>query len=136
MIPVDEFRTENKDIEDLCQILDRVVAELDTAGNAVVRELIDRFIKQVDEHLSHESREAYSELLNNGDAQAHKVAEQFLENTKELHRLCEQNKKHWKQVKSGTGQRSHFGTDFRDLIRLVRERINLENERLFPLVSA
>lgn len=136
MIPIEELRTENRAIEELCQVLSRV-ADLPTLEqNSVICELIDRFIARVDKHLEHESRDVYKDLLHGHGAQAKTVAEQFLDNSHELHRLCERYKKRWtKNRKCAAGNGEGLGADISEFVDLVRARIALENERLFPLLG-
>ena len=51
MIPIEEFRNENQEIRDLCNILNLVIEEFTMRNNSVVSELLDRFADRVTAHL-------------------------------------------------------------------------------------
>lgn len=137
MIPVEALRAENQGIEDLCQILEKVIEDMEVNKNPVVCELVERFLNQVEAHLTHESRSVYRELLKQGDKQAKNTLDQFMHNARRLKGVCDQHKKTWKQMREQTEQSKPegFGQEFREFIQLVRDRISLENERLFPMFA-
>ena len=63
MIPVVEFRAENKEIRDLCTVLSTTISNYGMRNNSVIRELLERFTNRVATHLAHEDRSIYRDLL-------------------------------------------------------------------------
>jgi hypothetical protein len=134
VIDIDELKNENRDLGEL---RDALAALVDHVGmdNQVVREMVDRFVGKVGAHLLHESRSIYTELLEHGDEHARQVAGQFLDNTHELNRIFAKYSKRWCRYCEEGGDADMVRDDTRAVMRLVDERIALENGRLFPLVA-
>jgi hemerythrin-like domain-containing protein len=131
MLPVAELEAENREIQDLRVILSVLISHSDLRHNTVFCELLDRFRKRLENHLNHESRALYPEMLSNRDHDLNQVAEKFVANTHELERILAGYTKRWcKNYHSG--DRDHFLDETREIFRLVDERLHLETSRLFP----
>ena len=134
MLPVAELVAENKEINDLREILSVLIAHSDLRNNTVFCELLDRFRKRLESHLNHESRALYPEMLSNRDHDLNQVAEKFVDNTHELERILTGYTKRWcKHYHSG--DRDHFIHETQEIFRLVDERLHLETNRLFPALT-
>jgi succinate dehydrogenase flavin-adding protein (antitoxin of CptAB toxin-antitoxin module) len=133
MIPVEELRRENSEIKDLSDIIYGLVSNPSLRENAVFCELLERFQNKLDDHLKHEARSIYPELLNHDDANVKQIAKSFLGNTHELERLLSKYAKRWcKHVNSEN--HAEFENETKEIFRLVNERIQLEENHLFPVL--
>ena len=123
---------------DLTTALAVLIEQLELRTNRLVCELLQRFSKRVNAHLREESRSLYQDLLTaRPEPDARLILGQFLDNTEELKRLCNQYSRKWcKPGMEGEGDTQQFLHDTRDIFRLVRQRIELENKRLLPLIAA
>jgi hemerythrin-like domain-containing protein len=134
MIPVSELQSENKQIDDLRAILSVLIANADLRDNEVFCELLDRFRTKLENHLNHESRALYPEMLSHRDHDINQVAASFVDNTHELERILHGYTKRWcKNYRSG--DRELFVNETQEIFRLVDERLNMETTRLFPALT-
>ena len=134
MIPVNEFRTENQEISNLCAVLHTLLGNDKVITNPIVCELFERFHKQVGEHLEHEDRSAYGELLRHHGDTATRLAAEFMENTHELKKILHKHNKKWC---NGANEKdiSHFKQETMDLFKLVDQRLSIEEHKLFPILQ-
>ena len=133
MIPVQEFRTENKEIRDLCEILNLAVNEYKLQNNAILCELLDRFLARVHEHLIHEDRSVYRDLLKQHSEDSERIAQKFLGNTQELKRILGEYRRGWCRKKHSEAEHAKYAEESREIFRLVCDRLNFEEQTIFPL---
>lgn len=135
MIPIKELQAENAEITDLCTVLNTLLADQETINSPIVCELLIRFTKAVNAHLEHEDRSVYSDLLAEHTDEARKLADRFLNNTHELRRLFKGYEKDW--CKSGFNGRhkAAFVDESREMFRLVCDRVEFENQKIFPIFA-
>ena len=67
MIPIAELRNENIEIENLRKILAVLVGNAEMHTNSIFCELLERFQAKLNNHLKHEARSLYPDLLTNDD---------------------------------------------------------------------
>jgi len=134
MVSVEELRKENDEIVELCTILSTVVENVELLGNSVYQELLQRFRYKVRDHLAHEDRSVYQDMVANGDQASRRVASQFMGNTHELKRLFAGYDRRWRRGRAPDGDRDAYVDDTKELFRLVCARVKLESEKLFPLL--
>ena len=132
MIPLEEFKSENREIKDLCTILDYSVDRYSLRGNQIVCELLERFTDRVNAHLSHEYRSIYSDLLNQHTEDANKIADKFLGNTQQLKRVLNEYKKDWCRNPHNEEEHAGYVDESRQIFKLVCDRIRFEEETIFP----
>ena len=132
MIPVEEFKTENSEIRDLCDILSITIDQYSLRKNHIVCELFDRFTQRVNAHMSHEDRSIYRDLLKEHTAEADKLADKFLGNTQELKRIFKQYMNGWCKNPHSEEQHAKYVDESREIFRLVCDRITFEEEKIFP----
>jgi len=135
MVNVNELMQENQMINDLSAVLGYLIESEGIRSNQVFCELMQRFNKSVESHLSHEERSVYSKLLNHDDKQIHEVATQFMSNTHELRKLMKDYSKKWCDAKA-IEKDSEFVDSTREIFHLVNHRIDMENSKLFPAINA
>ena len=132
MIPIEEFRAENKEIRDLCNILGMSVDKYSLRNNSVVCELIDRFADKVTAHLSHEDRSIYRDLLKKHTHEADMIADKFLGNTQELKRIFNDYKRGWCRKPHSETVHAKYVDESREMFKLVCDRIDFEENKIFP----
>jgi len=133
MIPVQEFRAENKEIRDLCEILNLAVNEYKLQNNAILCELLDRFLARVHAHLTHEDRSIYRDLLKQHSQDSDRIAQQFLGNTQELKRIIGEYRRGWCRKNHSEAEHAKYAEESREIFRLVCDRLNFEEQTIFPL---
>ena len=133
MSQIEELRNENDGIKDLSDVLSKLITSQSLRTNAVFCELMHRFQDKRDRHLKHEARSVYPKLLNHDDKKVKQVATDFLSNTHELERLLSKYVKRWcHQI--NTKNHEEFEQETMEMFRLVDERIEMEENHLFPVI--
>ena len=132
MIPLEEFRSENKEIKDLCTILGVSIEQYKLRNNSIVCELLDRFAERVTAHLSHEDRSIYRDLLKQHTQEATSVADKFLGNTQELRRIFNEYRRDWCRKPHSEAEHAKYVDESREMFRLVCDRIEFEENKIFP----
>ncbi|MCW8964667.1 MAG: hemerythrin domain-containing protein [Gammaproteobacteria bacterium] len=132
MIPIEEFKNENKEIRDLCDILSVSIDQYSLRKNNVVCELLERFADRVNQHLMHEDRSVYRDLLQQHTHEADVLADHFLGNTQELKRIFKEYTHGWCSTPHAEGQHIKYVEESRHMFRLVCERLTFEEEKIFP----
>lgn len=136
MLSAEKIKRENEEIMDLTTALAVLIEHPELHGNKVVCELLDRFSSRVHAHLKNESRSLYQDLLAKPDPKTRAILSQFVDNSQELKKLCSKYSRKWCQPTVAQGDTEQFLGDTRDIFHLVRQRIQLENDRLLPLLAA
>ena len=134
MIAIDKLKQENQYILELKSVLSELIDNKELLTNPVFCDLLDRFGSSVQVHLDHEDRTVYSELLNHGDKKVNEVASQFLSNTHELKRVFKGYVKRW-CGNNNIADHEAFKSETKEIFRLIDRRIEIENNKLFPIVS-
>ena len=132
MIPIEEFRAENQEIRDLCNILGMSVDMYSLRSNSVVCELIERFADRVNAHLAHEDRSIYRDLLKKHTHEADMIADKFLGNTRELKRIFNEYNRGWCRKPHSETVHTKYVEESRQMFKLVCERIDFEEKKIFP----
>ena len=132
MIPIEEFRAENKEIRDLCNILGLSVDKYSLRHNSIVCELIGRFADRVSEHLAHEDRSIYRDLLKKHTSEADKLADKFLGNTQELKKIFNSYKRGWCLKPHSETMHAKYVDESLGMFKLVCDRIDFEENKIFP----
>ena len=135
MIPVDEFRQENLAISQLCAVLNPLLSKDELLTNPIVCELLERFSKKVEAHLDHEARSLYGDLLRKKGGTGGQVAAEFIENTHELKRILNKHNKHWCKGLTADSDFGAFRKQTSEIFHLVGQRIDMEEKKLFPVLS-
>ena len=135
MIPIDEFKAENREIRDLCNILGMSVDKYSLRNNSVVCELIERFADRVCEHLAHEDRSIYRDLLKKHTHEAHMIADKFLGNTQQLKNIFNDYKRGWCSKPHSEAMHIKYVDESRHIFKLVFDRIDFEEDKIFPHIE-
>lgn len=130
---VEELKNENNEIKELRTLLTDLVSNQSLRNNSVFCELIQRFQNKLDDHLKHEARAIYPELLNHENKSIKKVANDFLSNTHELDRIKSKYVKRWCH-NPNTNNQDDFEKETNEIFKLVDERIKMEESCLFSVL--
>lgn len=136
MIPVEEFRKENSEIRELSNLLNHVVEDYSLINNSVVCELLDRFTRCVTQHLEHEDRSIYRDLMKKHTADADHLADLFLGNTRELKRIFNTYKRDWCKTPHKESDHQEYISESQQIFKMVNERLDFEENKIFPVFSA
>ncbi len=132
MIPIEEFRAENREIKDLCTLLTASIEDYSLRQNSVVCELLDRFVARVKAHLIHEDRSIYGDLLKMHTPKARNVANHFLGNTQELKRIFNAFSRDWCRKPHPEKEHAKYIKETKEIFRLICDRIEFEENKIFP----
>lgn len=130
-----ELQIENKEISDNIEVLYCLISHNELRGNPVFCNLLKGFSDSVNNHLKHEGRTAYKDLLSQSDKNANEVANQFLNNTSQLNKIMNDYAKHWCKAPHDFNTNEAFIEETKNIFRLVTERITLEEKKLFPYIQ-
>lgn len=137
MINIVELQKENENIINLNTVLSILIDNAsDLRTNPIFCELLDRYSGDINAHLLHEDRAVYGDLLKHSDKKVNELASQFMSNTRELKRLLSNFAKRWCGASMGDDSQEKFVAETREIFRLVEKRIDLENNKLFPVISS
>jgi len=97
------------------------------------------YVARVKKHLEIEDKVIYSSILNDGDASAKEVAENFMSGSIEIKRIFQSYLKKWS--KQGKHQLiisnyPDFQKETDEMFEIVLNRIQDETEHLYPLVRS
>lgn len=132
MIPTKALKNENNEIMELISVISNLVTDQSLRTNTIFCELLQRFQDKLDEHLKHEARSIYPELLNHDDNHIRQVAKDFVSNTHELERILSKYVKRWCHEVT-TENHEEFKNETLEIFRLVNERIKMEETHLFSV---
>ena len=130
-----ELETENREISDTIEVLTYLISHNELRSNSVFCKMLKQFSDTVSDHLTHESRAAYKDLLPQNDNGAHEVAIQFMNNTNQLNKIMKDYTKHWCKAPHDFNTNEAFIDETKSIFHLVTERINLEQNKLLPYIQ-
>ena len=130
-----ELQKENQNILDNIEVLDHLISHDKLRDNPVFCNLLKQFTTTINDHLKHEGRTAYKELLPQKESGAHEVANQFINNTSQLNKIMNDYARHWCKAPHDFKTNEAFINETKHIFHLVSERINLEQKKLFPYIK-
>ena len=131
----EDFKKENQEIHELQMILMNLVENNNLVTNPVFFELLGRYHDKIAAHLLHEDSSIYAGLLKHKDKKVNEFACSFLANTRELKKILSKYSKGYRKLSGNDAKYDKFLQESRDIFRLLDERIDLENKKLFPLID-
>ncbi len=135
MIKIDDLRAENQQVLDTSEVLEALIDRDELLSNPVFCDLLNKFAERVKIHLSHEDCALHSGLLTHQDKKIRDTASHFLSNTRELKKIFTGYTKQWCKPSPNQAQHEKFVKETRDIFRIIRERIRMENDELFPVLQ-
>lgn len=134
MTLVKELRNENQEITDTIEVLTHLISHNELRDNPVFCGLLKQFSDTVNNHLNHEGRSVFSDMLTHKDNEIKEAANRFLSNTAQLQKIMTGFAKRWCKAPHDSSDDETFVSETKEVFRLVSERINLEQNKLFPLL--
>lgn len=132
---VTELKNENKKISDTIEVLAHLINHNELRSNPIFCGLLKDFSDSVNNHLKHEGRSVYSELLPNKENGDYEMATRFINNTNMLTKILGDYAKTWCKAPRNFNTDEAFVTETKEIFHLVTERIMLEQDKLFPLLK-
>ena len=135
MYSLDELKKQNEDISELCDVLSVLIEARSLHDNSYVCELMSRFREKVWMHLVFEDNTVYAELARHQDPSISETALNFHNSAKEIRKSFSRYVKHWCKPSISDSEHEARRQDSEALFRMIRERIDYENQHMFPLIQ-
>lgn len=135
MYSLDELRKQNLEISQLCDVLSILMEQPSLHDNPFVCELMKRFKEKVWVHLVFEDNTIYAALLHTGDENISNIAKAFHDSAKEIKHRFSGFVRHECSASDSAEQHEAFSKENSEIFSMIRERINYENQHIFPLVE-
>ena len=135
MDSLDELKQQNQDISELCAVLSILIEHPDLHNNPYVCELMQRFKEKVWLHLVFEDNTIYAALLRHQHDTVSQTAKTFHESARTIRHRFSSYVKHWCQAAVSDAEHTALQNESRDIFQLIMERVQYENEVMFPLIE-
>jgi hemerythrin-like domain-containing protein len=134
MQTLEDFRTHHREIRAMIVRLERLLTaeQLQVRPNAMVaHQLICHLAERVKQHLAEEDRGLYPALLVHEDPRIKSIAWGFISGERPLRRLFEAYRQRW-LADCELRFEPAFLSETRDMLGLIQDRIQREEQTLFP----
>ena len=135
MYSLDELKTQNQEISDLCAVLSVLVEQESLHNNPYVCELMSRFKEKVWIHLVFEDNTIYSALAQHDNATVSTVARDFHDSARQIKKRFSNYVRRWCNPTVGENEHEQLVKESREIFQLIKARVKYENEKMFPLVT-
>lgn len=136
MYSLDDLKRQNRDITALCDVLSVLIEERALHDNPYVCELMARFKEKVWMHLVFEDNTLYAELARHNDPAVADIARRFHDSARAIKKRFSGYVRHWCTPARDDAQHGAMANESREIFQLIMERVNYENEQIFPLIEA
>ena len=138
MITYDELHTQNHTITELSNVLLYLFKERSMCDTGACCELFYRCLEKVKEHIDLVDTNMYNKLLSHDDHKIQALARNFMSGSQEIKRIMQEYTKQWCPRKRSETlaikDHEHFLKDSEEMSELVLQRIQMETEKLYPLI--
>lgn len=138
MISYDELHTQNHSITELSNVLLYLFKERSMCDTGACCELFYRYMEKVKEHIDLVDTNMYNKLLSHDDHKIQALARNFMSGSQEIKRIMQEYTRQWCPRKRGDTlaikDHEHFLKDSEEMFELVLQRIQMETEKLYPLI--
>jgi len=135
MYSLNELKTQNQEISQLCDVLSVLMKQQSLHDNPYVGELMKRFKEKVWVHLVFEDNTIYAALLHTDDEKVSRVAKAFHDSAKEIKHRFSGFVRHWTSSPVSGSEHDTLSKECDEIFSLIRDRLAYENEKIFPLVE-
>ncbi len=135
MYSLDELKTQNREIADLCAVLSVLVEQPSLHNNPYVCELMNRFKEKVWIHLVFEDNTIYSALAEHDNTAISNVARNFHDSARQIKKRFSGYVRRWCNPAVGEDEHDQLIQESREIFQLIKDRVKYENEKMFPLVK-
>lgn len=138
MISYEELNLQNHAIGELSKVLSYLLNDREMCDTQTCCELFYRYMDKVKEHIDVVDKNLYSKLLAHPDSDVKNTAKNFMSGSQEIKHIFNAYQKKWcvrRKDELGVGvDYDDFLKDTEGLFGLVLNRIQNEQERLYPLI--
>ncbi|HYQ72096.1 MAG TPA: hypothetical protein VET88_09245 [Gammaproteobacteria bacterium] len=138
MITYDELHTQNHSITELSNVLLYLFKERSMCDTGACCDLFYRYMDKVKDHIDLVDTNMYSKLLSSDDHEIQKLARNFMSGSQEIKRIMHDYTRTWcPRKRSDTlSIKDHdmFLKDSEEMFELILQRIQMETEKLYPLI--
>ena len=135
MYSVDDLKQQNQDICELCDVLTVLMEQKSLHNNRYVCELMSRFKEKVWMHLVFEDNTLYAELARHRDKAVSETARNFHDNAREIKKRFSSYVRRWCKPAVDDAEHEELVQESREIFRLLKERVEYENQHMFPLLE-
>ncbi len=135
MIPLQRLQAQHREILDLLHSLSVLIADPEARRTGVTARLFAELAQLVSEHLALEDDTLYRELLVHPDPQLQRTARDFLASSHGLRKRLAASGTYPCTPEASAAECEKFVVHSRELFDQLRNRIEIEEERLYPLVT-
>ena len=135
MVTFNELNTQNHQILELSNVLERLIGDRRMCDNDVTADLFFRYLDEVRAHLELEDKHLYADLLVHNDLQVNNTAKLFLSGSSEIKKIFNQYIRRWcNKDKIHIRDHARFLEETNHMFTMVQTRIQDETEHLYPLI--
>ena len=135
MYSLDELKQQNQEIAQLCDVLSVLMDTPSLRANPFVDELLARFRDKVWMHLVFEDNAVYAGLLKSNNQVTIDTAKAFHDSAVEIKHRFTGFIKQWRTAANTNAEHETHCKDCREIFSMIRDRIDYENNQIFPLIS-
>ena len=135
MQTLEALKLENQEISDLCEVLSVLIEHKELRNNPYVCELVAKFREKVWTHLVFEDNPIYLELVRQPDKEFSETASRFIQGAQAIKKRFADYVKCW-CTPTGEDDHDRFVSESRDIMRLIMDRVQYENDKVFPLIAS
>lgn len=139
MITYDELHEQIHKITEISNVFLYLIEDRRMCDTQITCDLFFDYVEKVKNHLEIQDHSLYSAILHDGDAEAKKVAENFMSGSIEIKRIFQRYLRKWsKQGKHQLVISNYptFNKETQEMFDLVLNRIQDETEKLYPLIRS
>jgi len=137
MITYEKLYQQIHKITEISNVFLYLIEERSMCDTQITCDLFFDYVEKVKNHLELQDNHLYSSILTDGDAEAKKVAENFMSGSIEIKRIFKKYLRKW----SNPGRHQllisnydTFNTETKEVFEMVLNRIQDEIEHLYPLI--
>jgi hemerythrin-like domain-containing protein len=135
MYSLEELKQQNQDIKSLCDVLSVLIENTGLHDNPYVCELMSRFREKVWMHLVFEDNTIYAELVRHQNRSVSSIAKTFHDSARVIKKKFSGYVRRWCNPAVTDKEHEALLEESREIFKLIRERIDYENEQMFPLIE-
>jgi len=135
MYSLEDLKQQNRDIKSLCDVLSVLIENRGLHDNPYVCELMSRFREKVWIHLVFEDNTIYAELVRHQNKSVSSIAKTFRDSARVIKKKFSGYVRRWCNPAVTDEDREALLEESREIFKLIRERIDYENEQMFPLIE-
>ena len=139
MITYEKLNKQIHEITEMSNVFMYLIEDRRMCDTQITCDLFFDYVKKVKYHLEIEDGYLYSAILNEGDADAKQVADNFMSGSMEIKRIFQRYLKKWSHPRRHQlliANYDDFNRDTKEMFGLVLNRIQDEVEHLYPLVRS